>query len=141
MQRGSLKLLDRLDFDLNSIRSEAKERINPGKYTRNVWFTDKDDDQGLSLRYTGDVLYEKQTEFQRIKILETYRYGKMLALDHMVMTTENDEFHYHEMISHPAIFTHGNPKNVLVIGGGDGGTVREYLKHEGIETVERIYKH
>ncbi len=138
MKRGALNLLNRLDFDINSIRSEAKNRLNPDKYTRNVWFTDKDDDQGLSLRYTGEVLFDQKTEFQRVKVLETYRYGKMLALDNMVMTTEKDEFHYHEMISHPAMFTHGNIKNVLVIGGGDGGTVREILKHQSVEKVTMV---
>ena len=62
----------------------------------------------------------------------------MLALDDMVMTTENDEFHYHEMISHPALFMHPNPKNVLVIGGGDGGTIREVLRHPGVEKVTMV---
>jgi spermidine synthase len=62
----------------------------------------------------------------------------MLALDDMVMTTEQDEFHYHEMISHPAMFTLENAKNVLVIGGGDGGTVREILRHEGVEKVTMV---
>jgi len=62
----------------------------------------------------------------------------MLALDDMVMTTIEDEFHYHEMISHPAMFTHGNAKNVLVIGGGDGGTVREILRHDSIEKVTMV---
>jgi spermidine synthase len=56
----------------------------------------------------------------------------------MVMTTEKDEFHYHEMISHPAMIVHGNAKNVLVIGGGDGGTVRELLRHEGLEKVTMV---
>lgn len=138
MKRGALNLLDRLDFDLNSIRSEAKDRVNPEKYTRNLWFTDKDDDQALSLRYTGEVLFDKQSEYQHVKVLDTNRYGRMLALDNMVMTTEKDEYHYHEMISHPAIFTHGNIKNVLVIGGGDGGTIREILKHSSVEKVTMV---
>jgi spermidine synthase len=62
----------------------------------------------------------------------------MLALDDMVMTTIEDEFHYHEMISHPAMFTHGNAKKILVIGGGDGGTVREVLRHEGVQKVTMV---
>jgi spermidine synthase len=138
MKRGSLKLLDRLDFDLSSAREETSSRKNPDFYTRNVWFTDKDEDQALSLRYTGDVLFDFQSPYQRVKILESYKYGKMLTLDNMVMTTEKDEFHYHEMISHPAIFTHGNAKKVLVIGGGDGGTVREILRHKSIEHVTMV---
>jgi len=138
LRRGSLSLLERLDFDLTTMREEAKVRTNPEFYTRNVWFTDKDDNQALSLRYTGEVFHDVQSPFQRVKILESYKYGKMLTLDDMVMTTEKDEFHYHEMISHPAMFVHGNAKNILVIGGGDGGTVRELLRHEGVEKVTMV---
>lgn len=138
MKRGSVNLLTRNDFDISSMRERASDRVNPEMYTRNVWFTDKDDSQALSLRFTGEVFYDVQSPFQRVRILESYKYGKMLALDDMVMTTEQDEFHYHEMISHPAMFTHGNVKNVLVIGGGDGGTVREILRHEGVEKVTMV---
>lgn len=138
MKRGSLNLLDRMDFDIKTMREEAKARKNPEKYNRNVWFTDKDDNQALSLRYTGEILYEKDTDFQKVKILESYKYGKMLTLDNMVMTTEQDEFHYHEMISHPVMFVHPNPKKILVIGGGDGGTVRELLKHESVEHIDMV---
>ena len=138
MKRGSVNLLTRNDFDISSMRQKANEWVNPGFYTRNVWFTDKDENQALSLRFTGEVFYDHQSPFQRVRILESYKYGKMLALDDMVMTTENDEFHYHEMISHPALFMHPNPKNVLVIGGGDGGTIREVLRHPGVEKVTMV---
>jgi spermidine synthase len=142
MKRGSVNLLTRNDFDMTSMRQKAQEEgtvwKNPDFYTRNVWFTDKDENQALSLRFTGDVFYDVESPFQRVRILESYKYGKMLALDDMVMTTIDDEFHYHEMISHPAMFTHGNVKNVLVIGGGDGGTVREILRHDSIEKVTMV---
>jgi len=138
MNRGVLSLLERMDFDLRTLRSEVGGRINPEKFTRNVWFTDKDDYQALSLRYTGETFYEQQSDFQKVRILESYKYGKMLTLDDMVMTTEKDEFHYHEMIAHPAILAHGSVKNVLVIGGGDGGTIREVLKHESITSVTMV---
>ncbi len=138
MKRGAVQLLTRNDFDISSMRQKANEWSNPEMYTRNVWFTDKDDNQALSLRYTGEVFYDVQSPFQRVRILESPKYGKMLTLDDMFMTTENDEFHYHEMISHPAMFTHGNAKNVLVIGGGDGGTVREILRHESVEKVTMV---
>jgi spermidine synthase len=120
------------------MRQKASERSNPEMYTRNVWFTDKDESQALSLRFTGEVFYDVQSPFQRVRILDSYKYGMMLALDDMVMTTIKDEFHYHEMISHPAMFTHGNAKNILVIGGGDGGTVREILRHENVEKVTMV---
>lgn len=138
MRRGSIDQLDRVDFDLSSMRSQAAERKNPEKYTRNVWFTDKDENQALSLRYTGEVLFRKQSPYQKVSILETTSYGKMLALDNMVMCTEKDESHYHEMISHPAILAHKNVKNVLVIGGGDGGTIREILKHSSVEKITMV---
>lgn len=138
MKRGAVQLLTRTEFDISSMREKATEWRNPEMYTRNVWFTDKDEDQALSLRFTGEVFYDVQSPFQRVRIMESYKYGKMLTLDDMVMTTEKDEFHYHEMISHPAMFTHGNVKNVLVIGGGDGGTVREILRHEGVEKVTMV---
>lgn len=138
MRRGAVDQLERVDFDLTTMRDEAKGRVNPGKYTRNVWFTDKDENQALSLRYTGDVLFEEQSEYQKVKVLETYAYGKMLTIDNMVMCTEKDETHYHEMISHPMVLAHGNVKSVLVIGGGDGGTVRELLRHPSIEKVTMV---
>ena len=138
LKRGSLNLLKRNDFDISTMRSRAAEWRNPDFYTRNVWFTDKDEDQALSLRFTGEVFFDVQSPFQRVRILESNKYGKMLALDDMVMTTEKDEFHYHEMISHPALFTIGAAKNILVIGGGDGGTVREVLRHPSVEKVTMV---
>jgi len=140
LKRGSVNLLKRNDFDISSIRTKAQESWkNPDFSTRNVWFTDKDQDQALSLRFTGEVFHDVQSPFQRVRILESYKYGKLLTLDDMVMTTEKDEFHYHEMISHSAMFTLGdNAKNILVIGGGDGGTVRELLRHDSIEKITMV---
>ncbi len=137
-RRGSVNLLTRNDFDMTTMRQKASDWKNPDFFTRNVWFTDKDENQALSLRFTGEVFYDVQSPYQRVRILESYKYGKMLALDDMVMTTIEDEFHYHEMIAHPAMFTHKDPKKVLVIGGGDGGTVRELLRHEGLEHVTMV---
>lgn len=138
MKRGSVSLLKRNDFNLDSIRSKTPQWQNPDFYTRNVWFTDKDENQALSLRYTGEILHDTQSHYQRVRILESYKYGKILTLDNMVMTTEQDEYHYHEMISHIAMLTHHNPKNILVIGGGDGGTVREILRHKNVEKVTMV---
>lgn len=138
MKRGSLNLLQRMHFDMNNVREEAKKHINPDTFNRNVWFTDKDDNQALSLRYTGEVLYDKTSEFQRTRVIDTYAYGTTLTIDNMVMCTEKDESHYHEMISHPAILSHGQIKKVLVIGGGDGGTIREVLRHSSIEKVTMV---
>ena len=138
MRRGNMNLLNRVGFDLSSMREESKQHVNPEKFTRNVWFTDKDENQALSLRYTGEILFDKTSEFQKVRIIDTYAYGKTLTIDDMFMCTEKDEAHYHEMISHPAILAHGNVKNILVIGGGDGGTIREVLKHKSVEKVTMV---
>lgn len=138
MRRGMINQLSLKDFDMTSMREESKKYVNPEKFTRNVWFTDKDENQALSLRYTGEVLYDKSSDLQKVRIIDTYAYGKTLTIDDMFMCTEKDEMHYHEMISHPAMLSHGQVKNVLVIGGGDGGTIREVLKHESVEQVTMV---
>ncbi|QQE78879.1 polyamine aminopropyltransferase [Alicyclobacillus sp. SO9] len=98
-----------------------------------LWFTEQQNSNlKLGLRI-NKTLHSEQTEFQSLDVYETAEYGKLLVLDGCVMTTDRDEFVYHEMISHVALHTHANPKNVLVIGGGDGGAIREILKHESVE--------
>lgn len=80
-----------------------------------------------------ETLITKKTEYQDLAILDTYAFGRMLVLDGIVQTTIKDEYVYHEMISHIPLFTHPNPKKVLVVGGGDGGAIREVLKHPSVE--------
>ncbi len=138
MRRGSLALLERLDVDLASMRELNKKHTNPQKYTRNVWFTDKDDNQALSLRHTGEVFYDKTSQYQRTRVIDTYGYGKALTIDNMFMCTERDEANYHEMISHPAMLAHGHVKKVLIIGGGDGASVREIVKHPEVEKIVMV---
>ncbi len=83
-------------------------------------------------------LHEAQTPFQRIEIYETEQFGNLMTIDGFVMLTSRDNFIYHEMMAHPALFSHQNPKKVLIIGGGDCGTLREVLKHSAIEHVDQI---
>ncbi|ACJ75847.1 spermidine synthase [Thermosipho africanus Ob7] len=80
-------------------------------------------------------LYSAQSKYQRIDIFETDFFGRVFSLDGITMTTEKDDFFYHEMLVHVPMFMHPNPKKVLVIGGGDGGSVREVLKHKSVEKV------
>jgi spermidine synthase len=82
-----------------------------------------------------EVLVEEQTQYQKLVICTNKYFGKILLLDDRVMFSEKDEFIYHEMITHMPLCTHANSKKVLVIGGGDGGAVREVLKHAEIEEV------
>lgn len=79
------------------------------------------------------TLHTEKTAYQDLAILDTYEFGRMLVLDGIVQTTIKDEFVYHEMITHVPLFTHPNPKKVLVVGGGDGGVIREILKHPTVE--------
>jgi len=91
-----------------------------------------------SLFRVNKLIYSKQSKIQRIDIFETTDLGKVFALDGVIMLNERWEFTYHEMITHVPMFSHSNPKNVLVIGGGDGGTVREVLKHPSVEKVDLV---
>jgi spermidine synthase len=86
--------------------------------------------QGWAL---DQVLFSGKSTFQKVDIVKTKSMGKMLLNDDLVMTSERDEFSYHEMISHVPLFTHPNPLSVLIIGGGDGGTAREVLRHPGVK--------
>jgi spermidine synthase len=81
------------------------------------------------------VLHEEQSPFQRIAVYETPAFGRVLTLDGLVMLTERDEFLYHEMIAHVPLVTIASPRSVLIIGGGDCGTLREVLRHPGVARV------
>jgi len=94
-----------------------------------LWVEENHDDI-LTLRYRVEkTLFSGESDFQHIDIVETSGFGKMLFNDSTAMISERDEFIYHEMISHVPLFVHPGAERVLVIGGGDGGTVREVLKH------------
>ncbi|SHJ59839.1 spermidine synthase [Clostridium amylolyticum] len=80
-----------------------------------------------------ETLVTKKTPYQELAIVDTYALGRMLLLDGIVQTSIEDEYVYHEMIAHIPLFTHPNPKKVLVVGGGDGGSIREILKHPSVE--------
>lgn len=80
-----------------------------------------------------DVLFSGKSDFQKVDVVDTLWHGRMLFNDGLAMISEKDEFVYHDMISHVPLFVHPDPKRVLIIGGGDGGTAREVLRHKNIE--------
>jgi spermidine synthase len=103
-----------------------------------VWVEEKYKDF-YAVRFKVDrTLFAGKSEFQTVDVVETRGHGKMLLNDGLIMLTERDEFIYHEMIAHVPLFTHPNPKSVLIIGGGDGGTAREVLRHQNIERVVEV---
>ena len=103
------------------------------------WFTEVCEEGGsaFSLKL-GSKVHEEQSPYQRIAIYETARFGHLMTIDGFVMLTSRDNFIYHEMMAHPALFSHADPKRVVFIGGGDCGTLREVLKHPGVEHVTQV---
>ena len=98
-----------------------------------LWYTEKQTpNMGITCKIKRTLAVEK-TDYQHLAVIDTEQFGTMLVLDGAVQTTVEDEFIYHEMITHIPLFTHKNPRKVLVIGGGDGGAIREILKHESVE--------
>lgn len=84
------------------------------------------------------IIHRETTDYQALSIVDTVEFGRALVLDGNVQTTVGDEFFYHEMIAHVPLFTHPAPRRVLIIGGGDGGTVREVVKHAGVSQVDLV---
>ncbi|KGP92490.1 spermidine synthase [Pontibacillus chungwhensis BH030062] len=103
-----------------------------------IWYTEKQTENFGITAKINKTHHTEKTEFQDLAMLETKEWGNMLTLDDMVMTTERDEFVYHEMVAHVPLFTHPNPKHVLVVGGGDGGVIREVLKHPSVEKATLV---
>jgi len=105
------------------------------KRHNDIWFTEYQTRHlrlGLSIT---KVLANIQTPFQHLLVVETDQYGKLMALDGAIQVTERDEFTYHEMLAHVVLTAHPNPRRVLIVGGGDGGSAREAVKHPTVEEV------
>jgi len=103
------------------------------------WFTEVSESDGsaFSLKIK-QKLHEEQSEYQKIEIYDTEKFGHLMVIDGCTMVSTRDNFIYHEMMSHPVLFSHPDPRRVLIIGGGDCGTLREVLKHPGVEQVHQI---
>jgi spermidine synthase (EC 2.5.1.16) len=101
---------------------------------KDVYFMERDPYAPIRHCYgISKILYEGKSKYQEIQVVESHYFGKMLILDGVVQFTEKNEFFYHEMLTHPVMFAHKNPQNVLIIGGGDGGILREVLKHKSVK--------
>lgn len=103
-----------------------------------LWYTEEHtDDVRFSIK-VDKALYSGQSEFQRIDVFDSKEFGRFFTLDGLMMVTEKDEFIYHDMITHIPMATNPNIKNVLVIGAGDGGTVRELTRYKTIENIDMV---
>ncbi|TCO74552.1 polyamine aminopropyltransferase [Marinisporobacter balticus] len=103
-----------------------------------LWYTEEQTEHVRLSMKVKKHLYSKKSPFQQIDVLDTYEFGKLLTIDGLVMVTEKDEFIYHDMITHVPMATNPNIKKVLVIGAGDGGTVRELTRYKTIEKIDMV---
>lgn len=111
--------------------------INSTSLIENGWFIEKNPQwpgQANALQ-VKEVLLHKQTQYQDLLVFESTTWGKVLVLDGVIQLTEKDEMSYQEMMAHLPLFSHSAPKDVLIIGGGDGGVLREVCKHDCVERI------
>jgi spermidine synthase len=103
------------------------------------WFTEVYAPGGtaFSLKVSAR-LHEERSAYQRIEVYQTETFGRLMVIDGCVMLTDRDNFLYHEMMSHPALYTHAAPRRVVIIGGGDCGTLREVLRHPEVEEATQV---
>lgn len=105
----------------------------------NHWFTEINGDTGTAFSLQiREKLHQEQTPFQKIEIFDTETFGRLMIIDGCTMVSSRDNFLYHEMMSHPALFSHANSRRVAIIGGGDCGTLREVLRHKSVEKATQI---
>jgi|UniRef100_A0AC35GRE2 spermidine synthase len=119
--------------DLEKIKhtssGDSKQLKSDGKEMGGAW-----PGQAFSLQIEK-VLFHEKSKYQDVLVFKSKTYGNVLILDGIIQCTERDEFAYQEMLAHLPLFAHPNPKRVLIIGGGDGGILREVLKHSSVEHV------
>ena len=140
---GYIDIFSCKSYDPNKAAEFTKEFFKAKTFNKTViyrryWFEEKlEADKGRGIRIEiRNKLVDKQTKFQHIQLFDTMAFGKMLVLDDTVQTTEMDEAAYHEMIAHVPMNTHPNPKKILVIGGGDGGILRELARYPDVEQID-----
>ena len=103
-----------------------------------LWFSERHTPNGKFSIKVDRQLYSGHSEFQRIDVFDSKEFGRFLTLDGYMMLTEKDEFIYHEMITHVPMAVHQNPKNILIIGAGDGGVLRELTRYPTVENIDLV---
>ncbi len=102
------------------------------------WFIEQTSPSTAHMFGVKDYLVISKTRFQQVEIADTHFYGRILVLDGKIQSAEYDEYIYHEALVHPAMLMHSNPKRVLIIGGGEGATLREVLRHPSVEQAVMV---
>lgn len=103
-----------------------------------LWYTEEHTENARFGIKIKEQLYSAKSDFQQIDVFDSYEFGKILTLDGLMMVNEKDEWVYHEMIAHVPMAANPEIKRVLVIGGGDGGTVRELVRYKNIESIDFV---
>ena len=104
----------------------------------NQWFRDPINPSFVQLHKLEDVIYSGKTKFQSVQVIDTSSFGRCLVLDGKIQSSEMDEFIYHEALVQPAMMAHPDPKTVLIVGGGEGATLREVLLHRSVERAVMV---
>jgi len=115
------------------------EPIDPAALTEAPIFCIENDDAFDHYAYrVKSILHERKTAFQSVVIADSYNYGRVLFMDNVVQSSAEDESLYHEMLVQPAMLLHPNPRNVLIVGGGEGATLREVLAHRAVRAATMV---
>ncbi len=103
-----------------------------------LWYSEKHTENIKMSIKVSEHLHSEQSEFQKIDVFDSIEFGKFLTLDGFLQFTERDGFIYHEMITHVPMATHPNPENILVVGAGNGGVIRELLKYKSVKNIDMV---
>ncbi len=103
-----------------------------------LWFLERHSEHAGLMLGVREHISSRKSKYQLIEVFDTYEYGRVLTLDRLIMLSERDESAYHEMLVQVPMFIHPSPKRVLVVGGGDGGILREVVKHPGLELAVQV---
>ncbi len=107
-------------------------------HRKNSWFAEKFTPDEIHRHRIKNILVRKKTKYQNAILMETYSFGRCLVLDGEMQSAERDEFIYHESLVHPAMLLYPSPEKVLILGGGEGSTLREILKHKSVKRVVMV---
>lgn len=102
------------------------------------WFIDRESQYRWIYHRIKDRLVSTQTKFQDVEFIDTYNFGQVIILDGKIQSAEADEYIYHEALVHPALISHPKPRHVLILGGGEGATLREVLRHSAVEKAVMV---
>lgn len=137
MRRGQPEMLQkRIAHQENSQSALSEKKLaHARKVTKDLWFTERAGEIALSVKHEGELLFQEESPWQKVEVLQTAPMGRMLVLDGVIAATSLDAFVINEVMVHPALLSHPKPEQVLIVGGGDGGTAQEALKHPQVKKI------